>query len=118
MTARFADAVDAAELGRLLVLTSEVVTNAVVHAGADAGREIGLRLSRGRGAVRVGVSDLGSGGVPVVRDLDPFEPGGLGLLMVERMSERWGVDPRGERGHEVWFEFRLSHEPRPEWAVR
>src|SRR5207245_2733634 len=49
--------------------------------------------------VRVEVSDPGPGFQP--RTAGP-EPGGFGLMLVERLADRWGVDPGGRS--RVWFE--------------
>ena len=34
---------------------------------------------------------------------DPLEPGGYGLLLVDRMSSRWGIE-RSAGSTTVWFE--------------
>jgi hypothetical protein len=34
---------------------------------------------------------------------DPLEPGGYGLVLVDRMSSRWGID-RSPGSTTVWFE--------------
>lgn len=91
-----------AETGELLV--SELVGNAVRHTGA---RSFGLRMSRRRGWVRIEVRDPSRALpclVPIVRDLDES---GRGLLLVDRLADRWGVDllPRGKT---TWFELRMS----------
>ncbi|WP_432159481.1 ATP-binding protein [Streptomyces sp. NRRL F-5630] len=46
----------------LVLIVSELVTNAVVHARCGAGRQVALTLVRGEGAVRVEVRDSGRGG--------------------------------------------------------
>lgn len=89
-------------LATLLLLVSEVVTNAVIHSKAPGPSEILLcaRLNDD-GAVRVEITDAGGGFTPVPRD--PDRPGGgYGLFLVEREAERWGVDREG--GTRVWFE--------------
>lgn len=89
-----------AETVKLLV--TELVTNSVRHARLPAGRPILLDVRRRGTVLRVAVSDGGPGfehepGQPL-----PLAPGGRGLLLVERLSDRWGVT-RG-RGTCVWFE--------------
>jgi anti-sigma regulatory factor (Ser/Thr protein kinase) len=91
-----------ARLATLLLLVSEIVTNAVIHSSAPDQSEIVLyaRLTDG-GAVRVEVIDSGGGFTPVPRD--PDRPGGgYGLFLVEREALSWGVDRKG--GTRVWFE--------------
>jgi anti-sigma regulatory factor (Ser/Thr protein kinase) len=92
-------------LGELLVLTSEVVTNAILHASAD--EQVSLRCDVGDGIFRVGVSDTAVGAMPRIQARDAYEPGGLGLFLVDSLSERWGVE-RHWPTKEVWFEFLLS----------
>ena len=99
---------DDARLGDLLVLTSEVVTNAVLHAGAGPDDEVRLFLTRAVETLRVAVTDPGFERSPQVMPLDLTEPGGLGLVLVDQLSERWGVERRDERTKEVWFEFLIT----------
>lgn len=86
----------------LLLLVSEVVTNAVIHSAAPAPNEIILcACVTDGGAIRVEVIDRGGGFTPIPRD--PDQPGGgYGLFLVERVAEHWGVDRQG--GTRVWFE--------------
>lgn len=91
-----------ARLATLLLLVSEVVTNAVIHSSAPPHAEITLcaRLTDS-GVIRIEVSDGGDGFTPMARD--PSRPGGgYGLYLVEREALSWGVDR--ERGTRVWFE--------------
>ncbi|HWF25503.1 MAG TPA: ATP-binding protein [Solirubrobacteraceae bacterium] len=91
-----------ARLATLLLLVSEVVTNAVIHSRAPADTEIALSASlTDAGAIRIEVTDGGDGFTPVPRD--PSTPGGgYGLYLVDRESVSWGVDRSG--GTRVWFE--------------
>jgi anti-sigma regulatory factor (Ser/Thr protein kinase) len=86
----------------LLLLTSELVNNSVTHGrgGDEDVIEIEVRAtSRG---VRAQVSDSGVGFAPGERTLAMDEPGGWGLVLVERVADRWGVDRNGRTS--VWFE--------------
>lgn len=78
------------------VVTSELVTNALRHGAGE--RE--LRLSPANGGVLLEVSDTGDGW-PHIRDDDPLTPGGLGLVIVDRISADWGA-ARNDRGKVVW----------------
>jgi two-component sensor histidine kinase len=81
----------------LLLVVSELVTNAVVH-GAEP---ITLSLDLGE-VITVVVADGGSGG-PQVSTLDGWAaPGGRGLVLVAALVSDWGVRPDGARGKEVW----------------
>lgn len=79
------------------LLTSELVANAVVHAGAPV--ELVVDLDRGRLAVEV---IDGSETDPAPVDASPMDTGGRGLAMVERLADSWGVT-RVMPGKSVWF---------------
>nr|WP_225797192.1 ATP-binding protein [Streptomyces aculeolatus] len=82
-----------------VLVVSELVTNAVVHARVPTGREIQTRFVRQDGAVRIEVHDA-SGVWPVPRV--PDESGGYGLLLVQALASRWGVVERERVGKAVW----------------
>jgi anti-sigma regulatory factor (Ser/Thr protein kinase) len=88
----------------LHLLTTELITNAVLHAGAGEAETIELRVATERRRVRVWVTDGGSDGTPEVQELDPDVPGGMGLFLVEQISSRWGVERVPGGGKRVWFE--------------
>ena len=88
----------------VLLLTSEVVSNAIRHGAQEASQEIVLRLERGEHNVRVEVLNDGPGFTPT----PPFQPteereGGYGLYLVNRLAGSWGVDREDDRT-KVWFE--------------
>ena len=89
----------------LVLLVSEVVSNAVLHSCGPTDAHIGLTAEVGEDAVRVTVTDAGEGFVPGRRDPTRAE-GGYGLYLVEKASSRWGVDPSGPTS--VWFELPLN----------
>jgi len=88
------------EDARLLV--SELVTNAIRHAGLGADDLIRLVVATGDHGLRIEVCDPGTGFEPHEPEPDPAQPSGWGLYLVRELSDRWGV----ERDHEtrVWFE--------------
>ena len=91
------------ELGRSLeLLVCELVNNAVRHGGAGECDLIELELRSIEGGVGVRVTDPGPGFAPAERERPIDEPGGWGLVLVDQMSERWGVVHDG-RTH-VWLE--------------
>jgi anti-sigma regulatory factor (Ser/Thr protein kinase) len=94
----------------VLLLTSELVTNSVLHAGVGPESEIAVLVRVSDDVIRVAVSDPGSDQAPHIVEPDPAAPGGMGLYMVERLSHRWGVERRGSRGTTVWFEIARSTE--------
>jgi signal transduction histidine kinase len=88
----------------LLLLTCELVNNGVRHGGAAEDQIIELELSAlEAGVVRVQVTDPGVGFDPAPRDMPLDEEGGWGLVLIESMAERWGVEHEDGRTR-VWFE--------------
>ena len=87
---------------KLVLLTSELVNNSVLHGQAGEGDVIEIEVRATPKGVRAQVSDSGPGFAPRGRSRGLEEPGGWGLVLVERASERWGVE-RAERTS-VWFE--------------
>lgn len=87
-----------------VLLVGELVTNSVLHAGSAENHEIVLELTIGLDAVRVEVTDGGSSTVPTIQPLDAVRPGGRGLFLVDRLSDRWGMTREGTRETRVWFE--------------
>ncbi|WP_371630576.1 ATP-binding protein [Streptomyces sp. NBC_00341] len=92
-----------AEDGELVL--SELVTNAV-RVPVPGDRLVGVRIEcRGRGEfLRLEVSDAGEGR-PEVRQPGELDKGGRGLLLVEALAHRWGVEERRAGiGKTVWAE--------------
>ena len=85
------------ELQRAKLLTSELVTNAVLH---GQGRIL-LRADVNDDRVRVEVIDEGGGFEHELRRRDFWDLHGRGLLIVEAESNRWGIH---EGTTHVWFE--------------
>ncbi|MFD9336821.1 ATP-binding protein [Streptomyces sp. NPDC060028] len=84
----------------VLLLVSEVVANACLHAGGPGSL---LLLSTGSG-LRIEVTD-GSPSLPELRRrADPTRPGGHGLLIVDRLTRNWGADPVLGGGKCVWLD--------------
>ncbi|WP_318200498.1 SpoIIE family protein phosphatase [Streptomyces sp. SCL15-4] len=90
-------AVETAEL-----LVSEVVTNAVLHAGSD---RIGLRIVR-TDALLFEVTD-DEPALPVLLSTGGDDETGRGLRVVSRLAREWGASATGHR-KTVWFEQTLT----------
>ena len=91
-----------ATLEDIKLLVSEVVTNAVRHPSGSG--PIEMRVTLRRGTIRVEVLDPGGQGFakPSVSTPPPDALGGRGLLIVDRVATRWGVDEGSPT--RVWFE--------------
>lgn len=85
----------------LILLISELVTNAVVHTGCPAVLRM-LFPAAPAEPVRVEVADS-SQAPPAPRHAERDETGGRGLELVDGLADRWGWRPEG-RGKQIWCE--------------
>lgn len=89
---------------RLASLTSELVTNAVLHARTPFVVKVSVAANR----IRVAVTD-GSDAPPALKQHEPTAATGRGLRIIEAIADRWGVEPL-QSGKTVWFELdRVTH---------
>jgi anti-sigma regulatory factor (Ser/Thr protein kinase) len=86
-----------------ILLTSEIVTNAVVHSDSRcAGGTVVLVVTEISGGLRIEVADNGSDlSTPVVKG-DVYASDGHGLYLVQALADQWGY-VRDETGTTVWF---------------
>jgi anti-sigma regulatory factor (Ser/Thr protein kinase) len=82
------------------LLTSELVTNAILHA-SDEREIIDLVISWGGGLLRVEVHD-GSRSAPARVHPLPYAEAGRGLMLLDTMSAGWGTRETA-RGKAVYF---------------
>lgn len=80
-------------------LVSELVTNAVLHART----QMLLTVEPAGAGLRVAVAD-GSATMPRFAGADLRAISGRGLLIIDRLSSRWGVDRLPDGGKVVWVE--------------
>ena len=107
--------VDADTVFMAQLLTSELVTNAVLHAGTD----IEVRAWAVGGRVSVRVFDGVATRLPIPHEQTPEAGTGRGLHMVEQLSAACGVDV-SPRGKTVWFELWPNPselKPGATWAI-
>ncbi|MGW1953897.1 ATP-binding protein [Streptomyces sp. NPDC001920] len=87
----------------LILLVSELVTNAVVHTGCPAVLRLSLSGATQESAtVRLEVADR-SDRAPVPRCVDSDATGGRGLALVDGLADRWGWCTEGA-GKRIWCE--------------
>ncbi|QDI70545.1 hypothetical protein CD934_18990 [Streptomyces calvus] len=88
----------------LILLVSELVTNAVVHTGRPAVLRLSLPGAEApeEAIVRLEVADR-SGRAPVPRCVDGEATGGRGLALVDGLADRWGWSAEGV-GKRIWCE--------------
>jgi anti-sigma regulatory factor (Ser/Thr protein kinase) len=91
----------------VVLLTSEVVTNMLIHTGGD-GR---LELTREGDGVRVTIIDT-SPVLPSQRRHSTTATTGRGCRLLQDLSDAWGAEPRGA-GKAVWFTASAGRDP---WA--
>lgn len=99
-----------------MLLTSEILTNALEHGRAPITATVEVDGRR----LRVGVRD-GSTQVPELRSPEPHDLSGRGVLFLERLASRWGVDQHvaaavgrhadAVEGKTVWFEIDRGAHP-------
>ncbi len=100
------EAVDSAQL-----CLSELVTNAIMHAGTPA--ELMVHLEEG--VLTVVVRDVGATArpgvpatyLPVPEDDDPLRVFGRGLTLVDALADRWGSE-QDAHGTTAWFALELA----------
>jgi anti-sigma regulatory factor (Ser/Thr protein kinase) len=88
-------------LDDVVLVTSELFTNAVLHGEGDVELTVGVD----RDNIRVVVVDRGSTGVPLMARTPPIdELTGRGLRIVDRLAVGWGSRRHHRGGTEVWME--------------
>ena len=90
-----------------MLLVSELVANSVRHSGVPEGEHVIVRVHVRDDGCRLEVEDPGRDGeiAPLPRNL--LRGGGMGLTLVQTLSERWGVLRAAEGPTCVW-----AHLPR------
>jgi anti-sigma regulatory factor (Ser/Thr protein kinase) len=89
------------------LLTSELVTNAVLHARTA----MTLSLEEQDGGIRVSVTD-NSPVSPALRRHSANSTTGRGLQLIDQLADAWSVDD-DNGGKTVWFALRTDRDP---WA--
>ena len=89
-------------LERSRLAVSELVTNALQHAGLSADDHIRLIVRVADRRLRVEVKNPGAAFSADVQRPGPTSERGRGLLLVQESADRWGVIPHNGVGQ--WFE--------------
>jgi phosphoserine phosphatase RsbU/P len=91
----------------VLLLATELTTNAVLHAGTDLAVTVDVDATR----VHVAVADGHRGELPVLDPTSamrrPLLSHGRGLILVDQIATRWGV-VHDNSGKSVWFDMQRS----------
>ncbi|MEU7558008.1 ATP-binding protein [Streptomyces eurythermus] len=95
------------------LLLAELMSNAIRHARSPAGREIGVRIARYDGRLRVEVADANHAR-PMPKTAATDDEQGRGLAIISALSVRWGCCPRRHGiGKAVWSELLLTPPAQP-----
>jgi anti-sigma regulatory factor (Ser/Thr protein kinase) len=97
----------AAARADVLLLLTELVTNAVRHGGVGPDQSLRVGVWQWPRRVRVEVLDPGTRFTQLRPGSRRDEAGGWGLFLVDRIADSWGV-ARAATGTCVWFEIELE----------
>jgi anti-sigma regulatory factor (Ser/Thr protein kinase) len=86
-----------------LLLLTELINNAVIHGSRGPLDEISVDVFDWGTRVRVEVRDDGAGFTWREPPDDPARATGYGLVLVEAVADRWGIDTSSDQTC-VWFE--------------
>ena len=92
------------------VCVSELLTNVIKHLGE--GTPVTLTVTHTDGRTRIAVTDPEPYAWLVVRAAGPEDEHGRGLLLLDALATRWGVE-QGPDGKTVWCELPPPSEPAP-----
>jgi serine/threonine-protein kinase RsbW len=106
-----ADQVAPSVLETALLLVTELVTNSVRHSGVPEGDDVVVRVDLWRDGCRLEVEDPGRGGAIALQPQDPRNGGGMGLNLVQMLSERWGVVRAAGGPTRVWAQLPRAAAP-------
>jgi anti-sigma regulatory factor (Ser/Thr protein kinase) len=87
-----------------LVVVSEIVTNALIHAQLGPRDHVGIEVTPLEERVRVTVRHRGERFTAIPRARETGQIGGWGLQLVQALSDAWGVEDVDSHGVLVWFE--------------
>jgi anti-sigma regulatory factor (Ser/Thr protein kinase) len=93
---------DAQRLNEVRLLVTELVTNCVRHAHIGSTQAVTVTLELDESMLYGAVSNPGAGFEPPDPPAELDGEGGRGLLLVDQLTDRWGIDDVHEA--RVWFE--------------
>jgi anti-sigma regulatory factor (Ser/Thr protein kinase) len=104
------DALPRSRMADVELIVSELATNSVRHSGAGDAEDLSLEAKVEDDRIRVRLFDSGEGfEVHTPRSPSTGSAGGYGLLLLDRLSDRWGVQREGR--FSVWFEVQRDRLP-------
>jgi anti-sigma regulatory factor (Ser/Thr protein kinase) len=97
-------------VGDVMLVASELVTNAVLHSGCRPEDVVSVELRMRPDAVVCSVSDPHRTGNVAEPAPEGGLMGGFGLRVVEELCARWGTECEHDGRYRVWAE--VAREPR------
>lgn len=98
-------------LGDVMMIASELVSNAVLHSGGRPTHDLHVSACLADGRLTIAVTDPGFSGQSAERRArDDLQTGGWGLQIVEQLADRWGTGR--ESGYRVWAEVAVAPPPK------
>jgi anti-sigma regulatory factor (Ser/Thr protein kinase) len=91
-------------IDRLVLVTSELVTNAILHARTD----VELAMSVNQEWICVEVTDNNPVPLPPPHVPNAEDTSGRGLFLVDVLADEWGVRPIRGGGKTVWIRLNAS----------
>ncbi|MFJ3309778.1 ATP-binding protein [Streptomyces sp. NPDC086549] len=90
------------------LIVAELAANAVLH-GRVAGRDFALRLTHTPDKIRIEIADARGERLPVLASTPPGGEAdtGRGLLLVDALAVRWGVETEPGPGKTAWAEIEI-----------
>jgi anti-sigma regulatory factor (Ser/Thr protein kinase) len=97
-------------MGDVMLVASELVTNAVRHRGCSRDQTVRIDASLGAQRLRISICGPGVSGrsAQARQPSDPAD-GGMGLIIVDQLADRWGTERNG--GYCVSAEMTLPGAP-------
>lgn len=89
--------------GDVMLVASELVTNAVLHSGCLDRHLLDVEVHLGDDRITVSVRDPGLSGQHAQPADSELVADGWGLRIVEQLAQRWGAE-REDDGYRVWAE--------------
>jgi len=93
---------------RAVLITSELATNAILHARSD----FTITATITDGELQVAVTDSGGVRFPLPRQPVHDEPHGRGLLIADSLADQWGIDSQ-PYATTVWFTLAMPSMSQP-----
>jgi anti-sigma regulatory factor (Ser/Thr protein kinase) len=96
-------------IGDVMLVASELVTNAVLHSGCDPDDVVSVQVRLTPEAILCSVSDPHRTAEVATPAPEDGLPGGFGLRVIEQVAARWGTECERDGRYRVWAE--VAREP-------